>query len=66
MPIIQGDRRGSNPRQLEPQSRGQFEISTSCEHAPALAGRVRIGDYEAGRTRCENDFGDAWRGVVGP
>lgn len=51
MPENQGDRRGLNPRQPEPQSDWQVEISTTYAVSLAVAGHGRIALFGCGRTR---------------
>jgi hypothetical protein len=62
----QGDRRGLNPRQLEPQSALHRVVSTGYKFCLAVGGHERIRENGAGCTRCGNsepEFGDAWRSL---
>lgn len=54
MPRIQGDRRGLNPRQLEPQSSTQCEVSRGYADSGGQAGSARLAAKETSRTGSGN------------
>lgn len=54
MPEKKGDRRGLNPRQLEPQSTPVIKLSLTYKNSAAASGRAKSTTYGSTRTGCVN------------